>query len=94
MMMLVDCSSCPVRGVRCADCMMTALGITPIGHPEAVGPVTDDAGAGLPLDRAERRAVSVLQAAGLLTSQVAHAARAVSDPAAPRVRPGPRRAVG
>lgn len=90
MMMLVDCSSCPVRGEGCADCMMTALGMGPMGDPQAA----DDSGAGLLLDRAERRAVSVLQAAGLVTGQVAQAARAVRDPAPVRVRPGQRRAVG
>jgi len=28
--MLVDCQTCPVRGVHCADCMVTALSALPI----------------------------------------------------------------
>lgn len=28
-MMLVDCQTCPVRDVHCADCMVTALHATP-----------------------------------------------------------------
>lgn len=94
MLMLIDCSSCPARGVRCADCMMTAMGAIPMGDPEAVAGAVPEADGGLPLDRAERRAVSTLLAAGLVTTETAHAARAVRDLASPRVQPGRRRAVG
>ncbi len=97
MMMLVDCSTCPVRGARCADCMMSALGGMAEGRS---GPPADRAAGsgpapGLPLDRAERRAVSMLLAAGLVTAEVAHAARAVRDPAAtPIAGAGHRRVAG
>ncbi|WP_404387206.1 hypothetical protein [Humibacillus xanthopallidus] len=82
-MMLVDCNTCPVRHVRCADCMVTALLTVP--HPahetpppvlaEAVG--AGDAPVGLALDRAERHAVSVLLGAGLVSVAEANAARAL-----------------
>lgn len=68
-MILIDCQTCPVRDVHCADCMVAALAPIPIGGPEIL--------TGLPLDRAERRAVSLLLAAGLVTHESAHAARAV-----------------
>jgi hypothetical protein len=104
-MMLVDCTTCPVRDVHCADCMVTALdaldtaagGVPPSStrltltrraptRPPlaSAGSETDtsDGGAGtdpgvLPLDRAERRAVSVLLGAGLVSVGAANAARAV-----------------
>jgi hypothetical protein len=80
-MMLVDCQTCPVRDVHCADCMVTALTI-PFGRPTVVPEVAELPGdAGLPLDRAERRAVSALLAAGLVTADTANSARAVRDPA-------------
>ena len=69
--MLVDCQTCPVRDVHCADCMVTALTAIPVGAP-----VTS---AGVPLDRAERRAVSILLGAGLVAHETAHRARAVVD---------------
>ena len=69
--MLIDCQTCPVRDVQCADCMVTALADISVGAPEVVR--------GLPLDRAERRAVSVLLTAGLVTPEAAHAARAEPD---------------
>ena len=28
--MVVDCDTCPVRGVRCDDCVVTALGHLPV----------------------------------------------------------------
>lgn len=70
-MMLIDCQTCPVRDVHCADCMVTALAAIPVGAP--------DADTGLPLDRGERRAVSVLLAAGLVTHETASAARALPE---------------
>ncbi|WP_347350040.1 hypothetical protein [Intrasporangium sp.] len=91
-MMLVDCSTCPVREVRCADCLVTALDALPAG-PEAVGTGAGTAH-GLPLDHAERRAVAILLSAGLLTPAVARAAEAVRDPRGPRARAGHGRAVG
>lgn len=84
MMMLVDCETCPVRDVQCADCVVTALGVPlEVASPPPTG---------LPLDRAERRAVSVLLAAGLVGAETAHAARAVPDrdPLGSRARAGRR----
>jgi hypothetical protein len=48
--MIVDCMSCPVRGTRCDDCVVSVL----LSSAE------------LPLDPAERQAVSVLVGAGLV----------------------------
>lgn len=78
MLMLVDCETCPVRDIQCADCVMTALGVSTeaAAPPGGTSPLTDT----LPLDRGERRAVSILAAAGLVTAEVANAARAVRDP--------------
>ncbi|TQM62999.1 hypothetical protein [Humibacillus xanthopallidus] len=44
-MMLVDCNTCPVRHVRCADCMVTALTAVPLAPREAPRPVLTEAGA-------------------------------------------------
>ena len=70
--MLIDCQTCPVRDVHCADCMVTALADIPVSAPAS-------ATRGLPLDRAELRAVSVLLTAGLVTPEAAHAALAQPD---------------
>jgi hypothetical protein len=94
MMMLVDCQTCPVREIRCADCMVTALGAGPGDHTAHLASDRPGAAPGLPLDRAERRAVSVLLGAGLVTAEVANAARAVRDPAVPIARNRHRRAAG
>ncbi|GAB3870736.1 hypothetical protein GCM10028802_01180 [Terrabacter terrigena] len=84
-MMLVDCQTCPVRDVHCADCMVTALTATPLrlggtrpsggGLPELTDPAAAPP-ATVPLDRAERRAVSAFLAAGLVTTATANATRA------------------
>lgn len=60
--MVVDCDTCPVRGVRCDDCVVTALGQVPV--------VLLSEGE-LPLDATERRAVDRFVAAGLVTAEVA-----------------------
>ena len=116
--MLVDCQTCPVRDVHCADCMVTALTAIPVFMadgspgaslhggpagaeamaPGAVGPngpwADGDAGReSVPLDRAERRAVSALLAAGLVSAPSANAARAVLDPVVPVAVRRTRRAV-
>ena len=102
-MMLVDCTTCPVRDVHCADCMVTALDAI-----DAAGAVPTSAtrlsltprtpappeGSGLPLDRAERQAVSVLLGAGLVSVTEANAARALPttfDVSATRAEPSPVR---
>jgi hypothetical protein len=95
-MMLVDCTTCPVRHVRCADCMVTALMSVPHPAHETPRPLLTEAGAGgdapagLALDRAERHAVSVLLAVGLVSVDAANAARAVSTEAAQTAAAGPR----
>jgi len=88
-MMLVDCQTCPVRDVHCADCMVTALTAIPLrsgartsgaGHDAHAGGPPTGAVATAPLDRAERRAVSAFLAAGLVTTTTANAALAELDP--------------
>jgi hypothetical protein len=79
MMMLVDCETCPVRHLQCADCVVTALGLPAVEVTELRRTELPLDGAELPLDRAERRAVSVLFAAGLVGAETAQAARAVRE---------------
>jgi hypothetical protein len=71
---VVDCATCPARGLRCDDCMVTAL----LSMPPA----------DLPLDAAERLAVTRLVSAGLVTAETAASARARSE------RSGGRAAAG
>ncbi|MCU1536684.1 MAG: hypothetical protein JWP82_1035 [Humibacillus sp.] len=86
-MMLVDCTTCPVRDVHCGDCMVTALdaidaaGAVPTSSTRlSLTPSTPapPEGSVLPLDRVERRVVSLLLGAGLVSVTEANAARAVS----------------
>lgn len=82
--MVVDCDTCPVRGVRCDDCVVTALRHLPVvvlGDGE------------LPLDAAERRAVDRLVAAGLVPSDAAGALVARREPWSGETARG-QRAVG
>lgn len=87
-MMLVDCQACPVRDRHCADCMVTALTmiplptLRPVGEPDTLPERT------APLDPAERRAVSLLVAAGLIGRDEAAQAVASVEPR------GRRQAVG
>jgi hypothetical protein len=64
--MIIDCHSCPVKDLHCDDCMVTAL-LTPQG-------------AELPLDPAERAAVTRFVAAGLVSPQRAASATARREP--------------
>ena len=64
--MVVDCDTCPVRHVRCDDCLVTAFQSLP------VVPLLRHAEGELPLEAAERRAVDRFVAAGLVS--VDHAA--------------------
>lgn len=96
--MLVDCQTCPVRDVHCADCVVTALTAIPLrpgATTSAPDPRVTDGHetATAPLDRAERRAVSALLAAGLVTTATANAARAELAPASGAVGRQSRRAV-
>ncbi len=63
--MIVDCTTCPVRGRACGECIV---------------PVLLDAQPGLPLDDEERRAVDVFVSAGLVTPREAVFARAMPEP--------------
>jgi hypothetical protein len=94
--MVVECDTCPVRGVRCDDCVVTVLGHLPV-HV-----LTDGR---LPLDRTERRAVGRFVAAGLVTVEEANALVARREPRGHEAEPpteratahptvGDRRAVG
>ncbi len=104
-MMLVDCQTCPVRELHCADCVVTALtqlpfptrnesperqplGVatsrgTPVNHAIPGAEPTTHAVLNPPdsvaLDRAERRAVSILAAVGLVDHDTANGARAVLE---------------
>jgi hypothetical protein len=93
-MMLVDCQACPVRDVHCADCMVTALTRIPMPTLRPVGAPAEAAGrdldATVALDPAERRAVSILVAAGLVDREQAGRAEAWLEP----TRPTSRRAAG
>jgi len=70
--MVIDCQTCPVRHVRCDDCLVTALGpapARPLSDVSVRRPREDDE---LPLDAAERRAVGMFVRAGLVDPE--HAA--------------------
>lgn len=62
----IDCATCPVRGLQCDECMVTAF--LAIGSGE------------MPLDPVERRAVNVLAGAGLISGEEAQGAVARSEP--------------
>ncbi len=70
--MIIDCQSCPVRDLHCDDCMVTAF-LTPTS-------------AGLPLDAAERLALSRFASAGLVSAQEAGSATARREPWAAHAR--------
>ena len=64
--MIVDCQTCPVRGQRCEDCVVTALFIP--GSSE------------VPLDATETRAVSAFVRAGLMSVEAAATVCARREP--------------
>jgi hypothetical protein len=70
--MIIDCQSCPVRDLHCADCMVTAMLV-----PQ---------GAELPLDAVERAAVTRFAEAGLVTAHEASSASARREPWAAHIR--------
>jgi hypothetical protein len=70
--MIIECQSCPVRDLHCADCMVTAL-LTPQG-------------AQLPLDASERAVVTRFVEAGLVSAQEGASASARREPWAAHVR--------
>ena len=65
----MECATCPVRGERCDDCMVTAL-----VHPELL------LRGELPLDADERAAVEMFVRAGLVEPREAERARARRTP--------------
>ncbi len=71
--MLIECTTCPVRGRRCDDCVVTTLAAFPVDLPS---PST----AGLALDAAERRVVELFVAAGLVDVHEAVGLRARREP--------------
>ncbi|WP_306513351.1 hypothetical protein [Janibacter hoylei] len=68
----IDCGTCPVRDIGCADCMVTALG--------SASTLADPDPQLLPLDRREREVISRLIAVGLVSAETANEARAVHEP--------------
>ena len=70
--MIIDCQSCPVRDLHCGDCMVTAL----------LEPPTAD----LPLDAAERAAVTRFAASGLVAAEAAVGHVRVVSPGPPSAR--------
>ena len=70
--MIIECQSCPVRDLHCADCMVTAL-LTPQG-------------AQLPLDASERAVVTRFVEAGLVSAHEATSVSARREPWAAHVR--------
>jgi hypothetical protein len=72
---LIDCDSCEVRGVACADCVVTVLlgmpvrparSATSAGSSTSAGSATSARAAPVDLDDAERAAIGVLAESGLV----------------------------
>ena len=81
----VECATCPVRGVHCGDCVVTALhDLSVAAHGDQGRPSGHASGAavGVSLDAAERLAVHAFVAAGLVSAARAHAlsAQVTSSP--------------
>jgi hypothetical protein len=64
--MQIDCETCPVKGLQCDECVVTALLTISPGE--------------VPLDAVELRAVSVFAGAGLITAEEAGSAVARVEP--------------
>ena len=64
--MRIDCGTCTVRGVACADCVVTFLTIG-VREPDTPGlMVSEVPAAPVDLDDAERAAIDVLASSGLV----------------------------
>jgi len=63
---IIDCQTCPVRDLHCDECIVPAM-LAPLD-------------AAIPLDRAERAAVSRFVSAGLVSAQQATALEARREP--------------
>lgn len=70
---IIDCQACPVRELHCDDCMVGAL-------------LSPSAAADLPLDAAERAAVTAFVASGLVSPAEASRVRARREPWATHAR--------
>ena len=67
--MIIDCDTCTARATACADCVVTFLTIPVRASPPApvaAGTGTDTAAGAVELDAAERHAIGVLAASGLV----------------------------
>lgn len=85
--MIVDCKTCPVRGLRCDDCAVTVLGAPPsAGHRAPTGPglsagpawgaepawsTEPVCSAEVKLDAAEYKVVSMFVGAGMVNAGAA-----------------------
>lgn len=74
---VIDCTTCPVRGTACGDCMVTAVAaLGPLTQPPPDG---DQAFEGLALDADDHLVVDRFVRAGLLASTGAWEVRVVAD---------------
>lgn len=92
--MIVECLTCPVRGHRCDDCVVTVLlgpGLLAPGPAALTSPVERTLTTELLLDAAENRAVSMFVGAGLVNAETAAGLYAIRETAGRR---GAVRAVG
>ena len=80
--MIIDCRTCPVRGQRCEDCVVTVL-CTPGSARHLVSPELQPS-TGLQLDSAENKAVSMLVGAGLVSAGAVVGLRARRESVRPR----------
>lgn len=78
--MIVDCNTCPVRGHRCDDCVVSVL--------RAPGALE------LPLDGAEHRVVSMFVGAGMASADAAAGLFARHEPMSPMEHWGSADAAG
>ncbi|MGL5864630.1 MAG: hypothetical protein ACRCYX_01995 [Dermatophilaceae bacterium] len=82
--MTVDCRTCPVREVRCGECIVPVFFELEAREVRGQGR----------LDADEQRAVTLLLRAGLVDPETAYRARAVLEPAQPARGRTTGRAVG
>ena len=76
----IDCGTCPVQHVGCADCVVQTLLAPTLRDPEHPSGLEPAPGTELALDRREREVISRLVASGLVGVQTANEARAVHEP--------------
>ena len=84
--MIIDCDACPVRGVRCSGCLVTALTALPLPSQRLHSPSVGTPGVGTPsdelaLDADEQRSVRLFVEAGLIDRRYAGTLRARAEPA-------------